>query len=260
MPGLQFVGKALDSKLVVLTAIRNAYRAFNERTQPGTGTVIVALAILVFLMQPPTARATAQEEPVEPIHRTTLASLSPSSFSLSPVPGKASVSDPMAMAEVGEVGLIAGDHSEQFRRQSMLVANYIQSRNRQIAWEEADQISRAIVQFSTRYGVDFRLLTGVIATESSFRRDAVSSSGAIGMGQLKPDTARWLGVLDPYNPVDNIAGTARFLAWLLHRYNGSLEYALSAYYQGPGNVDRNGVTPVCMPYLQKINRALGGLL
>jgi soluble lytic murein transglycosylase-like protein len=259
MPGLQFLGKALDSQSVVLNAIRNAYRAFNDRTQPGTGTVIVVLSVFVFLMQPPAARATAQEEPTEPIHRATLASLSPSSFSASPVPGN-SAAGPMAMAEVGEAALIGSDHSEQFRRQSMLVANYIQSRNRQIAWEEADQISRAIVQFSTRYGVDFRLLTGVIATESSFRRDAVSSSGAIGMGQLKPDTARWLGVLDPYNPVDNIAGTARFLAWLLHRYNGNLEYALSAYYQGPGHVDRKGITPVCMPYLQKINRALGGLL
>lgn len=80
------------------------------------------------------------------------------------------------------------------------------------------------------------------------------------MGQLKPDTAHWLGVVDPYNPVDNIAGTARFLAWLMHRYNGNLEMTLAAYYQGPGFVDKNGIAPVCMPYLEKVNRALGPLM
>jgi len=168
--------------------------------------------------------------------------------------------EPLQVSELPASPYVAGQMTDQFRQKASSVAGYIQSRNRALASDEIDGISQAIVQYSDRYGVDYRLLTSIIAIESSFRRDAVSSSGAIGMGQLKPDTARWLGVLNPYDPVDNIAGTARFLAWLVRRYNGNLEYALSAYYQGPGSVDRNGVTPVCMPYLEKVNRALGPLM
>jgi soluble lytic murein transglycosylase-like protein len=150
--------------------------------------------------------------------------------------------------------------SNAFQKQVGLVSSYIATRNRALSPDEINSIAQAIVDYSNRYGIDYRLLTSLISVESSFRRNAVSPSGAIGMGQLKPDTAKWLGVLDPYDPVDNIAGTARFLAWLVRKYNGNLEAALSAYYQGPGFVDRNGVTDVCMQYLEKINRALIGLI
>ncbi len=155
---------------------------------------------------------------------------------------------------------IAGENTELLRQKVGMVNSYVLNYNRKLASNEANNISQAIVQYSDRYGIDYRLLTSLIAIESAFRRDAVSSSGAIGMGQLKPATARWLGVVDPYDPVDNIAGTARFLGWLVRKYNGNLEYALSAYYQGPGYVDRNGVSSVCLPYLQKVNRALGPLI
>jgi len=141
-----------------------------------------------------------------------------------------------------------------------VVARYVASHNRKLPADEVMQISQAIVYSSAQYRVDYRLLCSLIAVESSFRRDAISSAGAIGMGQLKPDTAKWLGVMDPFDPVDNIAGTARFLAWLVQKYKGNLESALSAYFQGPGFVDRNGVTDICMPYLVKINNALIGLI
>jgi soluble lytic murein transglycosylase-like protein len=167
---------------------------------------------------------------------------------------------PVQISEAPASPLAAGRATDQFRKQAAVVAGYIANYNKKLAWSDVSAISDAIVQYSNRYGVDYRLLTSIIAVESSFRRDVVSSSGAIGMGQLKPDTAKWLGVLDPYDPVDNIAGTARFLSWLVRKYNGNLESALSAYYQGPGYVDRNGITPVCFPYLQKVNRALGGLM
>jgi hypothetical protein len=170
------------------------------------------------------------------------------------------ISEPVQISELPPAPYIAGEATDQFRRKALSVISYIQHYNRKLAASEIEGIAQAIVQYSERYGIDYRLLTSLIAIESSFRRDAVSSSGAIGMGQLKPDTARWLGVLNPYDPVDNIAGTARFLSWLVKRYNGNLEYALSAYYQGPGHVDRNGITPVCMPYLEKVNRALGPLM
>lgn len=168
--------------------------------------------------------------------------------------------EPLQVSELPTAPLVAGQVSNAYRRQAYAVAAYISNYNKKLASSDVYQISEAIVQYSNRYGVDYRLLTSLIAVESAFRKDAVSSSGAIGMGQLKPATAKWLGVMDPYNPTDNIAGTARFLSWLIRKYNGDLEQALSGYYQGPGYVDRNGITPVCMPYLQKINRALGGLM
>ncbi len=210
------------------------------------------------------AYATAEEEspfkesaftPVEFVHGAKTPP--PASYGMAPPETVAMNEGPVTPWGASETGSQA---SEAFRRQILLVSNYIQNRNRRLGSDDVGNTARAIVQFSNRYGVDFRLLTSLISTESSFRRDAVSSSGAIGMGQLKPDTARWLGVVNPYDPVDNIAGTARFLAWLLQRYNGRLEYALSAYYQGPGYVDQNGISSVCLPYLQKVNRALDGLL
>lgn len=140
------------------------------------------------------------------------------------------------------------------------LTNYIQNYNKRLTWDQASLISQSILRFSQRYNVDFRLITGLIAIESSFRSDVVSSSGAIGLGQLKPATAKWMGVVNPYDPVDNIAGTTRFLSWLLKKYDGSLDHALSAYYQGPGHVDRNGITPNCEPYLQKMNRVLATMI
>ena len=167
---------------------------------------------------------------------------------------------PIQISELPATPYVAGTNNELFRQKMGMVVSYIQSYNKRLAWEDTTNIAQAIVQFSDRYGIDFRLLCSLIAIESGFRSDVVSSAGAIGMGQLKPDTAHWLGVVDPYNPVDNIAGTARFLSWLMHRYNGNLEFALSAYFQGPGFVDKNGIAPVCMPYLEKVNRALGPLM
>ena len=179
-----------------------------------------------------------------------------------PVPGDVmSVAEPpIQISELPSAPYVVGSNNEQVRQRLGQVVGYIQTYNKRLVWTDVSNIAQAIVQYSERYSIDYRLLTSLIAIESGFRRDVVSSSGAIGMGQLKPDTAHWLGVVDPYDPVDNIAGTARFLSWLVHRYNGNLEFALSAYYQGPGFVDKNGVAPVCVPYLEKVNRALGPLM
>jgi soluble lytic murein transglycosylase-like protein len=203
----------------------------------------------------PSALATAQEEP-----GSTVGMAPQSSVLDSNQIGPIAMMETSTSDSIGWSGPRVDGRTQQLQRKSRSIMGYIQARNKHLQPDEVNNFATAIVQFSGQYGVDYRLLTSIIAIESSFRRDAVSSSGAIGMGQLKPDTARWLGVSNPYDPVDNIAGTARFLAWLLHRYNGNLEYVVSAYYQGPGHVDRKGITPVCVPYLQKVNNALSGLL
>jgi soluble lytic murein transglycosylase-like protein len=133
------------------------------------------------------------------------------------------------------------------------VRGMILTYNKALGWDVAHLLAESIVQISQAHALDYRLLAGVIAVESSFRPDAVSSSGAIGLGQLKPSTAQWLGISNPFDPLENMVGVSRYLRFLINRYNGDLDSALSAYFQGQGTIDRNGITQACVPYLTKIN-------
>jgi soluble lytic murein transglycosylase-like protein len=81
------------------------------------------------------------------------------------------------------------------------------------------------------------LLDAVAWRESAYRADAVSPKGAVGVMQLMPSTARALGV-DPADGAANVRGGARYLRWLLVRYDGDIVKTLAAYNAGPGAVDR----------------------
>lgn len=97
-------------------------------------------------------------------------------------------------------------------------------------------------------GLDARLLVALIAVESRWRPQAVSSAGAIGLGQLMPSTAAGLGV-DPQDPQQNIHAVAVHLRSLLDRYAGydrQTRYVLtlSAYNTGAGAVEKyRGIPP-----------------
>lgn len=81
-----------------------------------------------------------------------------------------------------------------------------------------------------------------IEIESAYRQDAISSAGAIGLGQLMPATARDLGV-DPHDPHQNLDGSARYLAMMLEHF-GDPRLALAAYNAGPDAVRKHrGVPP-----------------
>jgi hypothetical protein len=91
--------------------------------------------------------------------------------------------------------------------------------------------------------IDPKLVKSVVLIESAFNPAAVSRKGARGLMQLMPDTALRYGVRNMFDPVENISGGARHLAYLLGLYNGDLTRALAAYNAGEAAVARYGGVP-----------------
>jgi len=94
---------------------------------------------------------------------------------------------------------------------------------------------REIVAAATKYDLEPAFVAAVIKHESGFNPKARSHCGAIGLGQLMPATAAKLGV-NPYDPLQNIEGTAKYLAQLSAMYKGNKKLTLAAYNAGPGAV------------------------
>ncbi len=131
----------------------------------------------------------------------------------------------------------------------LVAAGLVYFRNGQPAWFERiryplhyEQIVRG---HAKNYDLDPALLAAVIYQESKFRADAKSSSGAIGLMQLRPQTAEGIAirtggthfqVSDLYNPEINVRYGSWYLRHLLDKY-GDEKDALAAYNAGQRNVD-----------------------
>jgi hypothetical protein len=96
---------------------------------------------------------------------------------------------------------------------------------------------------SRRYQLPEALIRAVVHTESNYHPNAVSHAGAMGLMQLMPATAKFLGVDDPFDPRQNVYGGSKFLRLLANRFNGDMVLVLAGYHAGPRNVQKYGGVP-----------------
>lgn len=117
------------------------------------------------------------------------------------------------------------------------------------------------VKAGAKYGVSPKLLAAVAKVESSYNPNAVSKSGAQGLMQLMPGTAKGLGVKNSFDPEQAINGGAKLLAHNLKEFK-SLPLALAAYNAGGGAVHKYGGIPPfaeTQAYVPKVQKALAAL-
>jgi len=112
-------------------------------------------------------------------------------------------------------------------------------------------ISRAAQRFS----LPTHLIKAVIHAESGFNPRAVSPKGAKGLMQIMPQNYSFLDIRDPFNPMENIMGGARYLRDMLDRFK-ELRLALAAYNAGPEAVDKYNLRippyPETVDYVRRV--------
>ena len=125
---------------------------------------------------------------------------------------------------------------------------------------QPDRAYEGLIQEAAHlHGLDPALIRAVMQTESSFDPTVVSPVGAQGLMQLMPALAKEMGVIDPFDPRDNIMGGAKYLKQLLDANRGNVSLTLASYNAGPANVKRyKGIPPFkeTRDYVRKISDLL----
>lgn len=112
------------------------------------------------------------------------------------------------------------------------------------------QLSTLINHYAKQFRLETALIKAVIKVESNFKPDVVSVKGAQGLMQLMPQTAREMGVSDPFDPTQGVFGGSFYLRKMLDSFDSNLEHALAAYNAGPSAVRKYGGIP---PYKETLN-------
>lgn len=125
------------------------------------------------------------------------------------------------------------------------------------AWRgAAGRFADAIQASADRNGLDPSLLAAVARVESNFDPFAVSPKGACGILQLMPKTAQRFGVRNVFDAGQNVEGGARYLRFLLDRFDGDVTLALAGYNAGEGAVERHGGVPPYRETREYVDRVL----
>jgi soluble lytic murein transglycosylase-like protein len=119
----------------------------------------------------------------------------------------------------------------------------VRRHNNKLSPAVVSEIAEALLRAGYKHNMDPRFLAAIIAVESDFDVHCLSRSGAMGLGQIMPFNLKEAQISNPWNPTENIFGTAKLLRGHLDSYknrsNGTL-LAVAAYNAGPGAVRRAG--------------------
>jgi len=121
-------------------------------------------------------------------------------------------------------------------------------------FELANELYNYIKYYAKEYGVEEELVVSVIKVESNYDVVAVSPVGAIGLMQLMPKTAEYLGVEADYIS-ENIKGGVKYLKECLSKNGGDIALALAAYNAGLGAVKKYSSIPPyreTQKYIEKV--------
>ncbi|MCL5036353.1 MAG: lytic transglycosylase domain-containing protein [Chloroflexi bacterium] len=114
-------------------------------------------------------------------------------------------------------------------------------------------IAPIIKKYAAINNIDPRLVRAVIKVESGNWNYARSYSGALGLMQMIPSTASYMGCNDPWNPESNIKAGCKYLRMMINMF-GNIDRALAAYNAGPGTVRSYGITAGAAHYVRKVRQ------
>ena len=121
---------------------------------------------------------------------------------------------------------------------------------------KAKPFEKEIKAAAARYNLPEELIVGFMYQESRMNPKARSHAGAMGLMQLMPGTAKYLGVANAWDPAQNIDGGAKYIRQMFDKF-GRLDHAAAAYNAGPGNVRKYGGIPPFRETQDYVPKVLG---
>ena len=182
--------------------------------------------------------------PDDPMRNTTISTHPDTTSSLPPAQSVTPAAIPPAQTTAQPaVAQSAPDYSSfvyqfvGYDRMDALIRKY----NANLSQAEVDKIKMSINLYSREKNLDPRLALALMSRESRFAPLAVSSSGAVGLGQIMPVNYGELGISNPNDIDQNVRGTIYYFRQKLDEWSGNsrqLELGLASYLRGTGDIRR----------------------
>ena len=136
----------------------------------------------------------------------------------------------------------------------------------ELSWHEtqapqAGRHTEVISQVARDYDINAELMAAMARAESAFDAEVVSHKGARGLLQLMPATAERFGIRAEHlwDPLHNATASARYLRFLIDKFDGKLDLVLAGYNAGEGAVERYGGVPPYKETVEYVARIRGFL-